>query len=308
VAPSETVTPSDPDEDRLAELYSGPLEDFVNRRNELARELGRAGEKEAAARIKALPKPVATAWVVNLLARQSAEDFAALREAGDEVRRAQAAGDREALRRTSDHRRELVGVLVERASALLREGGHQDSVQALQRVRRTLEAISAYGSTAALDPPVGRLFGDLEPPGFETLLAMPLATPKAPVRVAKAVTKRGGKQTAPATEASAAARKALAARRLELQKAATAVAERVEEARVAAREAEVAHERAARRAEDAERSVGRQEERLRDAQRARDAAFAQRREAEREAAAAAKLLEKRRAELAAAQAKLRDLA
>jgi hypothetical protein len=161
------VAPSDPDEARLAELYAGPLGDFVSRRNELARELGRAGEKEAAARVKALPKPLATAWVVNLLARRSADDFEALREAGDELRRAQAAGDREALRRTSDNRRELVGVLVDRAAELLRDGGHQDSVQALQRVRRTLEAISAYGSTAALDPPVGRLFDDLEPPGFE---------------------------------------------------------------------------------------------------------------------------------------------
>lgn len=301
--------PQDPAREKLDQLYAGPLEGFVARRNELAKELALAGAKEAAARVKALPKPVATAWVVNRLAQEEAASLTALRAAGDELRRAQARGDREALRRASEERHELVGTLVERAGELLREGGHQDSIQARQRIRRTLEAIAAYGSSAALDPPPGRLHEDVEPPGFETLLGLAGGAPPTPVpRAAPRELARSRRAATSDSAATAAAKKAAAARRLELQRAATVAAELVEEARAAAREAEAERERATRRAEDAERAAARQEERLRQARTARDEAAAQRRVAEREAAVAAKALEKRRAELAAAQGRLRDLA
>jgi hypothetical protein len=308
VAPKGTDFRQGLGETSLDELYAAPLEEFVARRNELARTLGRAEAKEAASWVKALPKPVATAWAVNRLVQERGDEIVALRVIGDRLRSAQAAGDREALREIGEQRRERVGALVDQAAELLRGGGHQDSVQALQRVRRTLEAIAVWGSAAELEPPPGRLHADLEPPGFETLLGLPMPAARAPpVRETKAGAAGGGKRAASANGESAAARKAASARRLELQRAATLAAEQVEEARVASREAEVERERAERRAEDGERAVARQEERLREARASRDEALAQRRTAEREAAAAAKLLEKRRAELAAAQGRLRDL-
>ena len=305
MASSERGLPAGLDEKRLAALYSGPLEDFVARRGELARELAQSGAKDAAGWVKSLPKPVATAWAVNRVAHERAEDLETLRRTGDDLRRAQAAGDRDALRQATEQRRTQVQDLVERAAEVLQAAGHQASLQAFQRVRRTFEAIAAFGSAVALDPPVGRLNADLEPPGFETLLSAPAASERTgPPRAVKAPPPAAAKSAA--TAEHAAARKVAAARRLELQRAATVAAERVGEARVTMREAESARERAERRLEETERALARQEERLRDARAARDAAAAERKSADREAAAAGKVLEKRRAELAAAQDKLRE--
>jgi colicin import membrane protein len=297
--------PAGLDEQRLAALYAGPLEDFVVRRGELARELAQSGAKDAAGWVKSLPKPVATAWAVNRVAHERAEDVEALRRTGDDLRRAQAAGDRDALRRATEQRRTQVQELVEKATETLQAAGHQASLQAFQRVRRTFEAIAAFGSAVGFDPPVGRLHADLEPPGFETLLSAPSPPQRTgPQRTAKAVPATAPKSAA--TGEQAAAKKIAAARRLELQRAATAAAERVGEARVAVREAESVRERAERRLDETERSLARQEERLREARAARDAAAAERKAADRDAAAANKVLEKRRAELAAAQDKLRE--
>ena len=51
---------------------------------------------------------------------------------------------------------------------ILREGGYGDTRELMRRVTSTLEALSAYGSMS-VTPSAGRLTGDLEPPGFETL-------------------------------------------------------------------------------------------------------------------------------------------
>jgi hypothetical protein len=297
--------PEGVDAERLAELYAAPLGEFVARRNDLARELAAAQSKEASAWVKALPKPVATAWAVNRLARLRGDEMEALRESGDELRTAQATGDRDALRRLAEGRRERVESLVEAASAELESGGHQPSAQALQRVRRTLEAISAYGSATPLDPPVGRLHEDVEPPGIEALLGLAGALPVQPRAARAAPAAEPARKGRQAPAESAAERKAAAARRLELQRAATLAAERVEEARAAAREADLELERATARVDDAVRAVARQEERLREAKTTRDEAVQSRRAAEKTAAEAAKALAKRRAELASAQQRLR---
>src|ERR671932_801348 len=48
--------PADLDDD-LDALYSGPLDEFVTARNALAGRLRKAGDREAAERVKKLPKP-----------------------------------------------------------------------------------------------------------------------------------------------------------------------------------------------------------------------------------------------------------
>ncbi|HEX6133059.1 MAG TPA: hypothetical protein VFZ24_03685 [Longimicrobiales bacterium] len=50
----------------IAGVYGGRLEDFVRRRDSLARELRSAGDRESAATVKALRKPSRTAWALNL--------------------------------------------------------------------------------------------------------------------------------------------------------------------------------------------------------------------------------------------------
>src|SRR5919202_1354546 len=77
--------PADLD-DELDALYSGPLDEFVTARNALAGRLRKAGDREAAERVKELPKPPVSAWAVNRLARERAHELAALVAAGDRPR------------------------------------------------------------------------------------------------------------------------------------------------------------------------------------------------------------------------------
>ena len=50
-------------------MYAGPLDEFVARRNELARSLSKEGDREGAEGVKELRKPSVAAWAVNQLAR-----------------------------------------------------------------------------------------------------------------------------------------------------------------------------------------------------------------------------------------------
>jgi len=76
-------------EQELDHLYGGPLEAFTSARNDLTRRLQKAGQSDAAERIRALKKPSVPVWTVNQLARSHGEDVKALVEAGDQLRRAQ---------------------------------------------------------------------------------------------------------------------------------------------------------------------------------------------------------------------------
>jgi hypothetical protein len=64
-------------ESAIAEVYGGPLEDFVRRRDSLAKELRSAGDRESASRVKGLRKPSRTAWALNLGAREAIEPLVA---------------------------------------------------------------------------------------------------------------------------------------------------------------------------------------------------------------------------------------
>lgn len=64
VSGSET-TPLD---SAIAGLYGGALEDFVRRRDALAKELRTAGDKDFAATVKALRKPSRMAWALDVAA------------------------------------------------------------------------------------------------------------------------------------------------------------------------------------------------------------------------------------------------
>jgi hypothetical protein len=79
-----------PSDDAVDELYALPLDEFVRGRNALVKELKAAGDKDAAAAVAALRRPSAPAWVVNQLARASADRLEAFLEAGAKVAEAQA--------------------------------------------------------------------------------------------------------------------------------------------------------------------------------------------------------------------------
>jgi Bacterial capsule synthesis protein PGA_cap len=72
-------------EQELDRLYSLPLDDFTDARNDLARRLRKAGQRPAAEAVAALRKPPVPAWAINQLARRHDEDVSTLLEAGADL-------------------------------------------------------------------------------------------------------------------------------------------------------------------------------------------------------------------------------
>jgi hypothetical protein len=168
---------------KAADLYGLPLDEFTRARDELARELRRAGKKEAADEVKALRKPPVSAWTVNQVARRHPQEMKALVKAGDELRKAQrqvvSGRDPEVLREATNKHRERLDEL---ATIARRELGADGPT--LQRVVQTLRSASV-DKEASKGLLAGTLTGDVEQAGFGSLLsvvppgrARPKARPK----------------------------------------------------------------------------------------------------------------------------------
>ena len=146
-------------------LFKLPLAEFTSARNALAAQLKKDGRQAEASEVKALPKPSASAWVVNQLYWRHRELFERLIETGEQLRRKHAAQlSGEAVNARREALAELLGV----AADLLRDGDHNATRDLMRRVTSTLEALSSYASLPGA-PVGGRLTEDLEPPGFEAV-------------------------------------------------------------------------------------------------------------------------------------------
>ena len=152
--------------DRIAELYALPPEEFTAARDELVRGLQDAGDKEAAKEVRSLRKPTLAAWAVNQLARRHGDELRQLLDLRDEL----ASGDASAIRAASAQRRKLIGSLTDHARAVLEEAGHPAGPTTLERVTRSLLA----GGTETERELIleGRLTRDLAPSGFEGFAGM----------------------------------------------------------------------------------------------------------------------------------------
>jgi hypothetical protein len=130
--------------DRIARLYSLPLDRFTAERNALAAELKSEGDPEAAAEVRALRKPSRTGWAVNRLVAEEPDLVEALLGAGGELRQAhsQAATGRGAseLRAAADSERQAVERLLARAPAAL---GAEPGPALREAIRNTLHAASS---------------------------------------------------------------------------------------------------------------------------------------------------------------------
>ena len=163
---------------KAADLYGLPLEEFTKARDELGKELRRAGRKEAADEVKALRKPSVSAWTVNQLARRRPQEIRGLVKSGEELRKAQraAVGGRgpEALRDASRSHRDRLDELTAAARHELGADG-----PTLQRVIQTLRAASVDKETSKALL-AGTLTGDVEQSGFGPVLsAVPARTSRA---------------------------------------------------------------------------------------------------------------------------------
>jgi hypothetical protein len=133
------------------ELYALAPADFTAARDERARQVRAAGQRDEAAAIKKLARPTASAWLVNQLARTVPEQMIRLYELGEELQEAQRAlaGDR--LRELSVQRRQVVNDLLAAASDLAGQTDQPASGAVLGEVRATLEAALAdAGARAAV--------------------------------------------------------------------------------------------------------------------------------------------------------------
>jgi hypothetical protein len=153
-------------EGRIDELYGLPLEDFTAERDALAKELASAGDRDGAARVKALRKPVVAAWAVNLLAREDPDGVKELIELGGTLRsahrRAVSGGDVEPFRVATEERRQLVRTLTRAAEAIVkRDGGAAGA--AADAIAGTLEAATVDEETGELLRS-GRLTKPVRPP------------------------------------------------------------------------------------------------------------------------------------------------
>jgi hypothetical protein len=162
-----TVPDDDALEREIDELYATDPDGFTAARDAIAKRLKADGDDAASKRVKALRKPVRSAWAVNRLVREERASVQQLIDAGQHLRTAQrkalsGAGSAE-LRERSDERRRLVSGLAERAPELI--GDDRPTASLVEDVSATLEAASADDAAAArvlegrLDKPLARPSG-----------------------------------------------------------------------------------------------------------------------------------------------------
>jgi hypothetical protein len=153
-------------------LYGLPVAEFTRARNEAADELRKAGQRDAAERVKALRRPTAAAGAVNRLVREHRREVEQFLSAAAVLRDAQFAGSGNLAAATKQERDEL--------ERLTHAGG--------EAVRQTLLAAAA-DEDAAQQLLEAHLERELEPRGFGTLLAHARPAASKPTRSTAARTK-----------------------------------------------------------------------------------------------------------------------
>jgi hypothetical protein len=153
-----------------AELYRGPLEDFVARRSALVREL-RATDPDTALAIGKLRKPSVGVWAIDQLAADHPALITELLASGADARDAHqnaAAGteSREHLLAATGRLRDRVEAAARAATDVLVSAGHAASEETGRRIRVTLQAAATGGAAERRALWTGTLDRDLDVAGF----------------------------------------------------------------------------------------------------------------------------------------------
>jgi hypothetical protein len=157
---------------KAEDLYGLSLEEFVEARNALVRELKKRGESDQAESVRQLRKPSVPVWAVNQLARTEGRKISELVKAEDALRSAHGRSE-DRFREALAAERATAAELLKAAGAILVEAGRPPTEDTLERIGSTLQA-------AAADPAhreeltQGRLTEELEPLGFEALAGVKL--------------------------------------------------------------------------------------------------------------------------------------
>lgn len=129
------------------ELYGLPAAEFTAARDAAAKS---EEDRGLSTRIKALRRPTAAAWAVNLLVRREAEQIDQVLAVAESLRAAAEAMDGEELRALTRQRRQLTAALATTARSLAREQGVTLSTATTEQVEGMLTA-------AMLDPVAARV-------------------------------------------------------------------------------------------------------------------------------------------------------
>src|SRR4029450_11886830 len=151
-------------DDIVRELYVLPPADFIAARNELVRQARSAGSRENPDRLQQLRRPTRSAWLVNLLASDSAA-MQRLSALGRQLRDAQTGLAAAELRSLAEQRRRLIADLMERAQGYADDAGVRLTPTVLSEVQATLQA-ALVDLAGAMMIRNGRLVRPLSHSGF----------------------------------------------------------------------------------------------------------------------------------------------
>jgi hypothetical protein len=147
------------------ELYSLPVDQFIEVRNTRAKELSAAGDKESAADVRRLRKPSQAAWMANRLVRRHPKEIEKLLDLGKDLRRAQDRAQGADLRRLSSTRQDLVQRILRLVADDAKAAGVALATDTQRQLVATLEAAMADESSG-MALKAGRLTEALSHVGF----------------------------------------------------------------------------------------------------------------------------------------------
>jgi hypothetical protein len=157
-----------PDIDAVSDdLYGLPVDEFTAARTAYAKQAKADGDKELAARVKALGKPNASAWLANQLVRGHPQEVQPLVELGEDLRAAAADSDGPRLRELAKAQRLVIAALVDQAKQDARDAGRKVPDAAIRGLVDTLRAAITDGG-AARELLAGRLTAPLYRSGLES--------------------------------------------------------------------------------------------------------------------------------------------
>lgn len=147
------------------ELYGLDPGQFMAVRTAREKEARAAGDRDLAARIKALRKPSLSAWLANQLMRTRRDHIEPLLALGEQLRELQASVSADQLRALTQQRHRLVYTVAQEARSLGHDRGLTVSDDVARELEQTLHA--ALGDPDAADAVrSGRLVSGLQYAGF----------------------------------------------------------------------------------------------------------------------------------------------
>lgn len=167
--------------DIAAELYALRPDEFVAARDERVRRARAGGNRALARELSGLRRPTQSAWLVNVLRRDSGELVEELLDLAADLAEAQHGGGARDLQDLTTRRRRLEATLLDRAGELAEAAGVRASADTVREVQETLAAALSLPDVAA-EVRSGTLVRPASYAGFGTISPQKPPAPRPPPR------------------------------------------------------------------------------------------------------------------------------